>query len=609
MAEAEELAQKIVDPLVSSSGEVLTNQGQALDDLEAKAAFVYLGLQWADDTREKGLTKLCFEALVRSVLRDTTSDERKARSEIHHLVEQLLPAQHGPSLRAQVDGALKRLSKKYIRHWTKPDEFCLTWDERVRLADRLTQLDALDSALRSHLRQALTTSAAEVDVDIDTESVDALVDTCRSVVERVLLDRGAAFAEAVAREIGGDIQPADFEAILSKVVVEQRLELPLPMHIVAATLQALLVSPPADVRTFLRGLADTYTLFAFMRETPDVQGAIVKLFSEGTIWLDTSVVLPLLAEELLDPSDRSHSQLIRAAAECGLELHITEGVLEELTTHVNRCVRYLQALNTAGAHGVPPFLLASHRDAGHPDEDFRRWLETFCGNDPEYDLLEYLDEEHSITLSDLSDLAGRAPLTLRAAIAEIFHANREAREQQRLARFGVPPMDRITRDKLVNHDVENYVGILQRRIERGERRSAFGYKSWWLTLDRGAFRMHDKLRADFGDKTPSSPSISPDFMLNYLAIGPARSRLSRRSEAALPLMLNMSVLDAVPPALVQLADQLRSELVGLPPRVVRRKIRETMDDARRLLGPTASAGELGLTDAVRARLIAVAKAR
>jgi hypothetical protein len=148
-----------------------------------------------------------------------------------------------------------------------------------------------------------------------------------------------------------------------------------------------------------------------------------------------------------------------------------------------------------------------------------------------------------------------------------------------------------------------------RRRERGERRSAFGYRSWWLTLDQTAFRVHKVLLETFDDKPIPSPAISPDFMINYLAIGPVRGRLSRRSEEALPLMLNMRAMDAVPPDLIHLADQLREDMVDLPPRIVRRKIRETLEDARKLLGPKAAAGEVGLTDEVRSRLRSQARDR
>ncbi|MGD9528097.1 MAG: hypothetical protein AB7L91_18750 [Dehalococcoidia bacterium] len=608
MAEAEDLAHKIVDPLLGNSGTAINQQAQALDDLEAKAAFVYLGLQWADDTREKGLTKLSFEALVRSVLRDTTSENRKSRAEVHALVNKLLPGHHKPTLKAQVDGALKRLNKKFIRSWMKLDEFCLTWEERVRLAERLSELNSLDESLRARLRDALQTSMQEMGEEVDAKGLDGHVELSRSIIERVLLDRGEAFAIAVARDRGGDVPSADVEAVIDTVVARERFQLQLPPHVLAATLQALLVNPPEDVRKYLRSLADTYTLFAFMRETPDVQSAVVKMFSEGDIWLDSSFVLPLFAEDLLEPEARSHSELLRSTRECGLKLHITEGVLEEIVTHMRRALSYDRAKREQGARGAAPFLLGAYELAGSPHESFDGWIENFYGNDPEVDVLEYLEEVHGIELTSLTEFSNEAPLDWRAAVAEVWHESRDYRDRRNAA-LGLPAMDTATRDKLVAHDVENYLGIVMRRTQRNEKRSAFGYKSWWLTLDRTAYRVNTRLQEIVSGKPPASPAISPDFILNYLAIGPVRARLSRRSEEALPLMVNMSVLDAVPADLVSLATDLRSELAGRDPRVVRRKIRETLEDARRLVGPKAKAGEVGLTDEVKARLMASARKR
>ena len=608
MAEAEELARLVVDPMVSNSNQMINGQAPALDDLEMKAAFIYLRLQWEDDTREKGLTRLCFEAIVRSVLRDTTSEDRMARSEVHAQVAKLLPGQNERLLKEHVNGALGRLDKKYIRHWRKPDEFCLTWEERVRLASRIVDLAELDKTLRGHLRAALETSASEADISLKVGDINNLVDSCRSMIEEILLSRGEAFAVAVSRDHGTDVRPADIEAVVSAVASKSRTRLALPEHILAATLQAILVSPPAEIKKYLRGLADTYTLFAFMRETPDVQSAVVKVFAEGDIWLDTSVVLPILAEELLEPEDRAHSEMFSAAKSCGLNLYASDGVIEELATHVNKCRAWLRASFREGAHGSPPFLLNSHRLAGRNDADFEAWLENFCGDNPEVDLIDYLGEEHGIENRSLTEYVNRADIRLRAAASEAWHENREHKERRR-AQLGIPPMDAATRDRLVNHDVENYVGIIVRREEKRERTSPFGYRSWWLTLDGTAFRVREKIAAFVEGKVPASPAISPDFMLNYLAIGPIRNRISKKRVESLPLMLNMSVLDAVPPDLLDLADELRAKLSDLSPRIVRRKIRETLEDARRLLGPVGKAGEVGLTEEVKARLIAVARKR
>jgi hypothetical protein len=531
-AEAEQLAQNIVDPLLND-GSIIQTQAQALDDLEAKAAFVHLGLQWADDTREKGLTKVCFEAIVRSVLRDTTSDLRVSRPEIHKRVSEILPAHPAELLRDKVDGALHRLDKKYIRHWRKEDEFCLTWNERERLRTRVTELSLLDRVLISELSTALSASLAEASADpLSPEELASTTSIARTVLERIFLERGEAFASAITHDRSGDVRYNDIEAVTDTVVSASGIKLPVDAEILVATIQGLLLDPPQEVRTYLRGLSDTYTLFAFLRETPDVQSAVVKIFSDADIWLDTSVVLPLLAEELLDPSGRNHTALLHAAHEAGLRLYVTPGVVEEVAAHLRRCRGYARAHARQGAHGDPPFLYTAYKLSGGDLADFDRWLMNFIGDDPEPDLLEYFDDDHHIVEGDLKDFANKADTKFRAAVAEVWHEKWD-RKDQRLSVLGIDPMDPGTRARLIDHDVENYVGVVMRRIERREKRSAFGYKSWWLTLDGTAFRVSKMLKLELDGTVPPSPAISSDFMINYLSVGPIRSKLTKHSEKML----------------------------------------------------------------------------
>jgi len=70
-----------------------------------------------------------------------------------------------------------------------------------------------------------------------------------------------------------------------------------------------------------------------------------------------------------------------------------------------------------------------------------------------------------------------------------------------------------------------------------------------------------------------------------------------------PRSHNAATAELVLAGLLDLSDALRKELVALPPRVVRRKIRDTSEEARLLLGAQASAGEQGLTKDVKQRLI------
>ncbi len=532
VAESEEFTAVIADP-GRVTDDAISRQAQALSDLEAKAAFVYLGLQWADESREKELSKLSFEALVRAVLRDTTSDSRLPRQRIRDQVRSLLPAHPREVLDRQVDQALSRLAKVHIRHWQKVDEFCLTWDERVRLAERLAAMRRLDETLDTELQRLLLQTMGEAGFGVHRDVLRATVSRARAVLERIFLDRGEVFASAVNRGTGLLVPAEDIEAVVYRDLTATPGLLPAEPRQIITALQALLLEPNEDIHAYLRSLSDTYTLFAFMRETPDVQSAFLKIFSDADIWLDTNVVLPLLAEELLDDHRRAHTHLIHAAAESGQRLHVSGGVVEELLTHISRCGKYARASAGEGAHGEPPFLLSVYLAAERPMADFHLWAETFVGESrPEDDMVDYLEQVHGIDHDDLQADADSADELLRAAVAEVWHEARESRDQRREG-LGLPVQDPMTRARLVRHDVENYVGVLVRRRKQAEARSAFGYKSWWLTLDRAAFRVQGELVGRLKGKPPASPAISPDFMLNYLAVGPVRLRLSKRTEDTL----------------------------------------------------------------------------
>lgn len=166
------------------------------------------------------------------------------------------------------------------------------------------------------------------------------VSVVRLVVDRFLLAQGEAFAAAVHRGAFDVAEMPDLVSDTRKELAEAQVDpgahgrVP---DVLASAAELILGEPSVEMQRYLRTFADSYTLFAFLRETPDVQSAIVKMFSSGEVWLDTTVVLPLFAEELLDAArDRQYTAMLGAARESGLQLFVTEGVLEEIESHMAR---------------------------------------------------------------------------------------------------------------------------------------------------------------------------------------------------------------------------------------------------------------------------------
>jgi hypothetical protein len=84
--------------------------------------------------------------------------------------------------------------------------------------------------------------------------------------------------------------------------------------------------------------------------------------------------------------------------------------------------------------------------------------------------------------------------------------------------------------------------------------------------------------------------MSPDFLLNYLAVGPIRFRIPESTESTLPIMVESRMMDVYPVELVELAEKARTEYEGLPERVIRRMVRDQLDKAKMRVGPISEGG-------------------
>ena len=588
-AVSEALAKKIVDPYLVSKG-VLDHSAPTLSSTDFRAALTFLQLQWEDDTREKGLTKLSFEALVKTVLRNTNSESRLARAAIHDQITGLFPNHDSDLVRNVVDSALLRLTKRSIRHWTQLDEFCLTYEETERVKGRLADIEVANNLLDVEIRTIL-----HLYLD-DAMAMDAFTNLIRLATNHYLVERGELFADAISNNrlfaIGIDDLRKSVEYIVKhtseKISGKNYDEI---VRIVICSVRDLFTEPTRHLQNHLRAKADAYTLFAFLGRTPDVQRSVSKMFAHGTIWLDTTIVLPVLAEDLIRSRQKRFSQMLTIACAAGLELRVTSGVIEEVERHINKCITYVN-MSHSDWKGSVPFLADAYLRSGRDLMTFPSWIEQFEGRRrPKDDLAEYFDEFFSIKKEDLEDEEMSASEELRFAVQEAWHTAHSARRAT-----GNEDLDDIIFNRLVRHDVENYVGVIERRRKEG--RSDLGYSAWWLTLDRLAGQVDKGVLDQLGHDAPPSPVMSADFLVNYLSVGPMRWTVRREAEYSLPIALDIGVFEEIPEDLMREAEQIRSKARDLPEHIIRRRVRDCLDAAKRRPGRVTARGIQTVLDAI-----------
>lgn len=589
---SERLAEQFVNPLLKRAGAAPTS-AKSLSGPESRVALLQLALDSQDVAGDRNLTKSCFESLVVAALRGTSAENRMPRAQVHSAIGAFVPAGAPGQLEALIDGALARLAKKGgpIKHFRQADEFHLSYEESVRIDEQAARflLDEreLEAALVNNLR-------IMADTEIDEQAYLLCGPLLRETLEKVLLQQSEEFAAAVST---GESLQLDAERLFAEVKAVSS-ELPTTAELAAAAIREVLAVPTTAMSAHLRRLSDSYTLFAFLRQTPDVQKVVLSVFSEGDIWLDTSAILPLIAEELVEaPERRFYTQLLRAAANSGLNLFVTPGVIEEVERHLNKCVAFSYS-RSGEWNGRVPFVYSAYLLSGRPRGEFVAWQDQIRGKErPLDDVRDYLDEVFSIQEKSLEEFADRGDIELRAAVQELWS---EQHDQRRGAGDDYAT-DPLTVGRLVAHDVENTVGVLE--LRKSEQKGPMGYRTWWLTMDKTALRIKAYLRERMGQNAPtSSPALSPDFLSQYLRLGPMRSALEKGQRVSLPLITDVSRIENIPKSLIAISDAIRRENAELDERVLRRKVRDQMDYERTRLGVKAQGGIHKLETEIKAQI-------
>lgn len=602
---ADRLSRQVVDPLLRES-RIIDHGGVELSTDESRAALLYLVLQRQDDTQDRGLTKLCFDAIVKALLRETDNDHRMYRVDIHQHAIELFPSHDAKEVTGYVDRALERMDKRYLRHYAGDDSWLLNHEERTKLLEGVAKLATLDVEFMAELEANLRFVAESMQIDFHMVEIEPLVDRTRRVLERFLYERGERFADAVASGQAVMFGGVELDHTVSHDLAVRPDTTSIRNSVallVSQTIDRTLIAHSEAAQRLLRAIVDGYTLFAFMHETPNVHAAVTKLFAQGEFWIDTTAVLPMMAERLLPEHTRGYTRTIQAAISAGARFYVTPGVVNELASHIDLS---LQAWRSPDDwNGRTPFLLQVYIWSGSTPAAFPQWLEYFRGRArPEDDLAMYLLEEVRISVRSFDSDLTHVPEDLRWHSEAYWQEVQARRRQPGQHRIGNPEVVR----KLALHDSDTFLGVLERR--KGEDlNNPFGYTTWWLTLDTAAAKAAAEISDRSGYSIPNTPTISFDFLNYYLMVGPARRQLDKSVEQQLPLALDASFLDTLPKDLLAAADRVRQTLQGQDDRIIRRKIRDHLDAEKLRRGSTGKSGLETIKDDLRLALGGIVSSR
>lgn len=576
---AEKLARQYVDPLLADRG-VLRDVTLSLTEEDERIASTYLQLEIGSKEPAKTATRSIFESVVLYVLREATPEALVSRSELYKGVERLTPASERERVSLLVDGTLKRLvDRNLVKHHQRDDAFTLSHNERVEMARRIEKLLAERADVRREIEERAERVAAVLGIDfvfdVATVASDAL-----AIADAILCASGRVAALALVRS-GEYFTRREATTTAVEEAIQRRPEQlrslkPLGvaafMDLVPALVEEILSRPSENIARRLRSASDAYCLLFALKETADVQGALDKVFRGSRLLVDTSIVIPCMAEQLLVPEARRMTNLLKTANACGLRLSVGEDVLNELQTHLERLVITFRrhtvgsvtAVGGRAAAVYQPLLIATYLTTGRPGS-FEEFVSRFMGaKDPRRDLAEFLKYELSIAFDEMGEERAKISVVETESVIE----------QWRLLKRRRPNMDEAAFDTLIRHDAKTFV--LVEALRRAETPGAsYGHTWWWLTMDRTAYRIDHFRRAG----RDASLCMSPEFFARYLSMTPKRNREEVVAADLLPISVEMAGLGLVPPDLREEAARLYEGAKDLPEYLRRRKLRELVNQA------------------------------
>jgi hypothetical protein len=564
---SEALKARVLGRIVAGPPGTVDDDG-SMTRSEVETGLFFLELHVRDADRKRSLTRQTIEWLVLSALAETDPDHRRTADQVVASVARQMPGQDKNRIEGLVRTALRRL--KNARRVTvsgAEDSYALHFSERQRIAElaseRAAEAELLEQELHTHIGEA----AEALEYPEEKLNKSLLAKTLIRVLQQIANDFGNSFAAAVTRDSIDVPRFSLYDTVETLLINDSRtlslLEIKQvdTFNLLTEAAARALLSPAPRVATYLHDLSEAYTLRAFLRETPDVEDVVSKLFSRGQLVLDTTVLLPVFVEMLLPEDHRIFTNLLLTARSAGMKLICTEGVINEIVTHLQNS-RLASQLGGRW-QGPLPMVFDRWRSSGGQGS-FQAFVDDFIGVEPEADIEQFLADQLGIDVRSLETEVEQFDDVVVARVTEIW------RPRKRTA-------PHIDLDILLRHDVEMYLGVLGMR--RDERTTVYGHEAWWVTLDTSSSRIR-ALAADEGIRLASDPVMHPNFLSRLLAVGPSRRQITAQERGALPLLVDAQASPWSIPALGEIASEIRKEYDGRPEYFLRRKLRERMNQIK-----------------------------
>lgn len=531
--------------------------------------YVFMRQQFNSKNQNDEIETKLADSLILYALEGTASETKtfKNAEQIKKDVAQYVKF-NPKSVYSTIDKQLEVLSTKpkQINYHSKEDAYCLPYQTRLILHERDIEETYIYNSFQEQTLEQL--KGYLKDENIKATKVLSLIE---ATVHKIYHQQGIEFASFIIDGQSREILEVALPDIVGQVVDESHIKMTNKESVKKAllmTIRNMAYNGTDEQNEYLKRLSYTYNMMFMLRWDPHLASAFQKLASQLKIYVGTSILIPALSEINLEASKRRYWNLLEGAHMAGVQLTINQTILDELVGHFYMIRQNYKTLYK----NIEDFYLESEINTMYIDEilirayfyskrrgnvkRFNDFIDNFANPNlynAHRDLKEFLHDEFHIEFEDTSEVEKQINDKDLQALTEKLTDMKNSK-------------DRASTDARLMLMVYK-----QREINKEEdRKSVFGYKTWWLSKDIYTYKA---IQDVFGDRYSVNCYMRSDFLFNYIAMAPKKKEIDNMFKEVFPSLLGVNLSYHMPKEICGSVNKALNEHKTKSPTMIRRAVR------------------------------------
>ncbi|WP_340075286.1 hypothetical protein [Leptobacterium sp. I13] len=531
--------------------------------------YVFMRQQFNSKNNNDEIEEKLADSLILYALEGTASETKtfKNLEQIKQDVAQYVKF-NPKSVYATIEKQLGVLSTKpkQINYHSKEDAYCLPYQTRLILHER----DIEETHIHNTFKEQTLEQLKKYLKDENVKATNAL-SLIEATVHNIYHKQGIEFSSFIIDRQSREILEVALPEIVGQVVDDSHIKMDNKESVKKAllmTIRNIAYNGTSEQNEYLKRLSYTYNMMFMLRWDPHLASAFQKLASQLKIYVGTSILIPALSEIHLEPSKRRYWSLLEGAYISGVQLTINETILDELVNHFGMIRHKYKTMYK----NVEDFYLESEINTMYVDEilirayfysksrgnvkKFNDFIDNFAHPNlynAHRDLKEFLNDEFHIKYEDTSKIEKQIDDKDLQQLTEKLTEMKNSKER---AATDANLMLMVYKQREINKEED--------------RKSVFGYKTWWLSKDIYTYQaIQDVFRSRFNINC----YMRSDFLFNYIAMAPKKKEIDNMFKKVFPSLLGINLSYHMPKDICGHINKALNEYSEKSPTMIRRAVR------------------------------------